>query len=250
MCGRCGLGFVPVALALFSLATFVVTYIISFLRNDTSWFPAISDTADHSPESNVFGFLFNMCAALALLTTFIRFLQLRHDADSNERDRQLLIRLNKVAMFFGVLSSLGACIVANFQVLFEQLFLSKFKFILSLLGSMFYGSVNSQRALPPPGHLSSICHFVLEKLQMPHSGAGHSYKTPQWVLKIGCKCPTPGQHQGLFPFNPKFRKFRMVRQWNRPFQFGPTGIFRTSWSSLTGLVIAVGRTEMSPWGCY
>lgn len=128
MCGRCGLGFVPVALALFSLATFVVTYIISRFRNDTSWFPAISDTADHSPESNVFGFLFNMCAAVALLTTFIRYLQLRHDADWNERDRQLLIRLNKVAMLFGVLSSLGACIVANFQVLCEQLFLSKFKF--------------------------------------------------------------------------------------------------------------------------
>ena len=128
MCGRCGLGFVPVALALFSLATFVVTYIISRFRNDTSWFPAISDTADHSPESNVFGFLFNMCAAVALLTTFIRYLQLRHDADWNERDRQLLIRLNKVAMLFGILSSLGACIVANFQVLFEQLFLSKFKF--------------------------------------------------------------------------------------------------------------------------
>ncbi|CAH3039371.1 unnamed protein product [Porites lobata] len=115
MCGRCGLGFVPVALALFSLATFAVTYIISRFRNDTSWFPAISDTADHSPESNVFGFLFNMCAAVALLTTFIRYLQLRHDADWNERDRQLLIRLNKVAMLFGVLSSLGACIVANFQ---------------------------------------------------------------------------------------------------------------------------------------
>ena len=23
----------------------------------------------------------------------------------------------------------------------------------------------------PPGHLSGICHFVLEKLQMPHGGA-------------------------------------------------------------------------------
>ena len=36
-----------------------------------------------------------------------------------------------------------------------------------------YGSVNSQRdhPPPPPGHLSGICHFVLEKLQMPHGGA-------------------------------------------------------------------------------
>jgi len=174
MCGRCGLGFVPVALALFSLATFVVTYIISFLRNDTSWFPAISDTADHSPESNVFGFLFNMCAAVALLTTFIRYLQLRHDADWNERDRQLLIRLNKVAMLFGVLSSLGACIVANFQVLFEQLFLSKFKFefILSLLGSIFYSSVNSQRALPVRGFLTNANHRERQDDQCPTNARG------------------------------------------------------------------------------
>lgn len=115
MCGRCGLGFVPVVLALLSLTTFVVTYLISFYRHDTSWFPTISDTADRRPESNVFGFFFNLCAAMGLLTTFIRYLQLRHDADWNERDRQLLVRLNKVAMAFGVLSSLGACIVANFQ---------------------------------------------------------------------------------------------------------------------------------------
>jgi len=45
----------------------------------------------------------------------VRYLQLRHDADWNERDRQLLIRLNKVALVFGVLSSVGAGIVANFQ---------------------------------------------------------------------------------------------------------------------------------------
>ena len=45
-----------------------------------------------------------------------------------------------------------------------------------------YGSVNSKRAQPPPppGYLSGICHFVLEKLQMPHGGAGRSYKTPIW----------------------------------------------------------------------
>ena len=41
------------------------------------------------------------------------------------------------------------------------------------------------------GYLSGICHFVLEKLQMPHDGAGRSYtKTPRWGLKIGCKWPT------------------------------------------------------------
>ena len=53
------------------------------------------------------------------------------------------------------------------------------------------GSVNYKFAhLPPPTprHLSGICHRVSEKLQMPHGGA---------LLKIGCKCPTPGQHQNF-----------------------------------------------------
>ena len=116
MCCRCGLGVLPLLLALLSLATFVITYIISFFRNDTSWFPTISDTADHRPESNVFGLLFNFCSIVALLTTFVRYLQLRHDADWNERDRAMLLRLNKLALVLGVASSLGGSIVANFQV--------------------------------------------------------------------------------------------------------------------------------------
>ena len=41
------------------------------------------------------------------------------------------------------------------------------------------GSVNSKRALPPP---PDICHFVLEKLQMPHVGAGRLYKNPTMGL--------------------------------------------------------------------
>ena len=116
MCRRCGLGLLPLLLAVLSLATFVVTYVISFLRNDTSWFPTISDTADRRPESNVFGLLFNFCAVLGLVTAFVRYLQLRHDADWNERDRFNLIRLNKIALVLGIVSSLGASIVANFQV--------------------------------------------------------------------------------------------------------------------------------------
>ena len=35
-------------------------------------------------------------------------------------------------------------------------------------------SIPSVPIPPPPG----ICHFVLEKLQMPHGGAGRSYKNP------------------------------------------------------------------------
>lgn len=113
---RCGLACLPLILMFLSLSTFIITYLISFFRHDTSWFPTISDTADKSPESNVFGVLFNLCAALSFLVIFIRYLQLRHDVDWNESDRQLLLVVNKVAVAFGAISSFGACIVANFQV--------------------------------------------------------------------------------------------------------------------------------------
>ena len=39
------------------------------------------------------------------------------------------------------------------------------------------GSVNSKRAHPPPAP-PSICHFVLEIMQMSHRGAGRSYENP------------------------------------------------------------------------
>ncbi|XP_074621927.1 DNA damage-regulated autophagy modulator protein 2-like [Acropora palmata] len=112
---RCGLACLPLILMFLSLSTFVTTYLISFYHHNTSWFPTISDTADKPPESNVFGLLFNFCAALSFLVIFIRYLQLRHDVDWSESDRQLLLVVNKVSVAFGAISSLGACIVANFQ---------------------------------------------------------------------------------------------------------------------------------------
>ena len=49
---------------------------------------------------------------------------------------------------------------------------------------------------PPPG----ICHFVLEKLQMPHGRTWHSNKNLAGLeLKKVCKRPTPGQHQNIRP---------------------------------------------------
>ena len=46
-----------------------------------------------------------------------------------------------------------------------------------------------------------------------------------------------------------FRKFRSEIKWNRPFWFGLTGIFGTTFEGgrphLTGLVISVGGTDMS-----
>ena len=49
---------------------------------------------------------------------------------------------------------------------------------------------------PPAG----ICHFVLEKLQTPHGGAGVHTKIPWWGLKIGYtrQMPHPGTTNRFF----------------------------------------------------
>ena len=50
----------------------------------------------------------------------------------------------------------------------------------------------------PPG----ICHFVLEKLQMPHGRAGRSYKNPTVGLKNRVQMPHLGTTPKLyFPVN-------------------------------------------------
>ena len=49
-----------------------------------------------------------------------------------------------------------------------------------------------------PITLPSICRaFVIlfwESYKCPTVGPGIHTKTPRWDLKIGCKCPAPGQH--------------------------------------------------------
>ena len=54
--------------------------------------------------------------------------------------------------------------------------------------------------------------------------------------------------QGRFPFNSKFRKFWLVHQMERTYSFWSDRNVRNQlwrWSTLTGLVILIGRTEMS-----
>ena len=54
----------------------------------------------------------------------------------------------------------------------------------------------------PSGHLSGICHFVLEKLQMPHDGAPRSYKNATVRLKNRVQMPHPRTTTKLyFPVN-------------------------------------------------
>ena len=55
---------------------------------------------------------------------------------------------------------------------------------------------------PPPRHLPDIGHFVLEKLQMPHGGAGRSYNNCTVGLKNRVQIPHSGTTPKLyFPVN-------------------------------------------------
>ena len=56
---------------------------------------------------------------------------------------------------------------------------------------MAHQSIPSVPIPPPPGNLSGLFHFVLEKLQMSHSGAGCSYKNPTVGLKNKVQMPYP-----------------------------------------------------------
>ena len=56
------------------------------------------------------------------------------------------------------------------------------------------GSVNYKLAhLPPPTPLPCPQEFI-RYLSLCFGKAANA---PRWGLKIGCKCPTPGQHQNF-----------------------------------------------------
>ena len=110
----------PLALFILTIVTFITSYAIAVYKKDVyPWWPTISDVATDPPESNIFGILFNWCCFLAVSTMFVRFLQLKHDADWNEEDRPIITKLNYAALLIGGISCIGGSIVANFQVTYR-----------------------------------------------------------------------------------------------------------------------------------
>ena len=96
--------------------------------------------------------------------------------------------------------------------------------------------------------------FVLLRRKVPMSQNMHVYKAAPLTLR-GFTCnkmikrlTTLFKHVGRFPFNPKFRKFRLVHQMERTISVYSDRNIRYQlwmWFTLTGPLISVGRTEMS-----
>lgn len=90
-----GLSFLPVALVVWSAATFVFSYITAIvLRHVDPLVPYISDTGTIPPERCLFGIMLNVSSFL---------------------DKSRIIKLNKIGLTLGLMSCFGLCIIANFQ---------------------------------------------------------------------------------------------------------------------------------------
>lgn len=107
-----GLSFLPIALVIWTAATFTVSYIIAVtLHHVDPALPYISDTGTMAPEKCLFGAMLNIAAFLCLATIYVRYKQV-HALNPEEN---LIIKLNKAGLVLGILSCLGASLVANFQ---------------------------------------------------------------------------------------------------------------------------------------
>ncbi|XP_051551248.1 DNA damage-regulated autophagy modulator protein 2b [Myxocyprinus asiaticus] len=108
-----GLCILPVALVIWTAATFIFAYITAvILRHVDPLVPYISDTGTVAPERCVFGIMLNVSAFLGVATMYVRYKQLQ--ALMDEYDTRLN-RLNLLGFVLGCGSSLGMCVVANFQ---------------------------------------------------------------------------------------------------------------------------------------
>ena len=81
----------------------------------TPWFPAISDTATKSPESNIFSQLVNISTFVGFTLIYIRYLQVKRDIEWLEGSGVTVV-LNRYSLPIGLIAILGCSIVANFPV--------------------------------------------------------------------------------------------------------------------------------------
>lgn len=108
-----GLCFLPAFLVIWSSCTFIINYIIAVFRRDVNVvFPYISDTAANPPESCIFGLMTFITACAGIATIYARY---KFVEKLNEDTSVVRPCLNKSALWLGMLSCLGMCIVATFQ---------------------------------------------------------------------------------------------------------------------------------------
>ncbi|KAI1230853.1 hypothetical protein IHE44_0008285 [Lamprotornis superbus] len=107
-----GLSFLPVALVVWSAASFVFSYITAIvLHHVDPLVPYISDTGTIPPERCLFGIMLNVSTFLGMATMYVRYKQV----SALSPDKPKILRLNKLGLRLGWMSCFGLCIIANFQ---------------------------------------------------------------------------------------------------------------------------------------
>ncbi|XP_067000461.2 DNA damage-regulated autophagy modulator protein 2 [Anabrus simplex] len=105
----------PITVFVLFPTTFLATYVVAvLLKHVEADFPYISDTGTYSPESCVFGQLMNFGTMLLTLVIYVRFRQVNEYYSSYSLSSQVL-KLNRLGVWFGLVSCLGLSFVANFQ---------------------------------------------------------------------------------------------------------------------------------------
>ncbi|XP_076125221.1 DNA damage-regulated autophagy modulator protein 2b [Alosa pseudoharengus] len=108
-----GMCILPVALVIWTAATFAFAYITAvLLKHVDPLVPYISDTGSEAPERCVFGIMLNISALLGISTTYVRYKQVQALTDQGETR---VHQLNLLGIILGWTSSLGMCVVGNFQ---------------------------------------------------------------------------------------------------------------------------------------
>ena len=108
-----GAGHFPVLLMITMTLTLGLTYTLAVWREDVDpIFPYISATGTNRPESCVFGLLLTVAAFLTLVIIYLRY---RLVKELNRGADALTGWLNLAGAALGLISTIGLCIVANFQ---------------------------------------------------------------------------------------------------------------------------------------
>ncbi|NWR40279.1 DRAM2 protein, partial [Tachuris rubrigastra] len=107
-----GLSVLPVALVVWSAASFLLSYITAtVLHHVDPLVPYISDTGTIPPERCLFGIMLNVSTFLGVATMYVRYKQVGALIPENSR----ILRLNRIGLSLGWMSCFGLCIIANFQ---------------------------------------------------------------------------------------------------------------------------------------
>ena len=112
----CGARYLPALFASILFISIITSFVIAVAQSDiTPWFPAISDTATKSPESNIFSQLVNISTFVGFTLIYIRYLQVKRDIEWLEGSGVTVV-LNRYGLPIGLIAILGCSIVANFPV--------------------------------------------------------------------------------------------------------------------------------------